>query len=180
MTTVDADISTAPEFSLPSTDGRTVSFADVAGENGTVIAFICNHCPYVVAAARRMVADARALAEDGIGFAAICANDAKRYPADGFDRMKEFAAQYQFPFPYLRDESQEVAAAYGARVTPDFFGFDRTGTLRYRGRLDGGGVKQFPEGEPRELLDAMRQVAREGTAPAVQHPAAGCSIKWRE
>lgn len=168
----------APHFTLPATDGRQVSLADVAGENGTVIAFICNHCPYVVAAARRMAEDAKTLAGEGVGFAAICANDATRYPADGFERMGEFAAQYGFSFPYLHDEGQDVARSYGAEVTPEFFGFDKSGVLAYRGRLDAGGTAQLPDNAPRELVDAMRAVAA-GNAPAAQNRAAGCSIKWK-
>ena len=169
----------APDFALPATDGRTVRLADVAGENGTVVAFICNHCPYVVSAARRLVADARTLADEGVGFVAICSNDAVNYPADSFERMKEFAETWGFPFPYLHDESQEVARAYGAVCTPDFFGFDRDLSLRYRGRMDGGGTAQPPEGAPRELVEAMRSVARTGAGPEVQMPAVGCSIKWK-
>lgn len=169
----------APEFTLPATDGRTVSLADVMGRNGAVVAFICNHCPYVVAAARRMVDDARTLMDEGVGFAAICANDAERYPADSFDRMKEFASQYGFSFPYLRDETQEVATAYGAQVTPEFFGIDADGVIRYRGRLDAGQTSPPPEGAPRELVEAMRAVAEQGEAPHTQHKAVGCSIKWK-
>ena len=134
----------APGFRLPATDGRSYALADVAGENGTVVVFICNHCPYVIAAARRMVEDARTLAAEGIGFAAICANDAARYPADSFERMKDFAEQYGFPFSYLHDESQEVAKAYGAVCTPDFFGYDKDMKLGYRGRLDAGKQGQPP------------------------------------
>lgn len=171
---------TAPDFTLPATDGATVSLADVAGPNGTVVAFICNHCPYVVAAARRMVADAKTLADEGIGFVAICANDAARYPADSFERMQGFAKDYGFPFPYLHDESQEVASAYGAAVTPDFFGLDRDGKILYRGRMDAGGTGRPPEDAPRELLEAMRTIARDAIAPATQHPPQGCSIKWKQ
>ena len=169
----------APAFSLPATDGSKVSLSDVMGENGAVVAFICNHCPYVVAAARRMVADAKTLAEEGVGFVAICSNDAARYPADGFDRMKEFAASYDFAFPYLHDESQEVASAFGAAVTPDFFGLDGSGRILYRGRLDAGERSAPPEGAPRELVEAMRQIASTGEAPAMQHPPRGCSVKWK-
>jgi len=169
----------APDFTLPATDGRTFSLADVMGPNGAVVAFICNHCPYVVAAARRMVADARTLMDEGVGFAAVCSNDAERYPADSFDRMKEFAAQYGFPFPYLHDESQAVAVAYGAQVTPEFIGVDREGVICYRGRLDAGQTSPPPEGAPRELLEAMRAVAERGEAPRTQHKAVGCSIKWK-
>jgi len=168
----------APDFMLPATDGRTLSLSDVMCGKGTVIAFICNHCPYVVAAARRMVEDARTLSDEGFGFAAICANDADRYPADSFERMKEFAAQYDFPFPYLHDETQTVAAAYGAEVTPEFFGIGRDGVVHYRGRLDEGRTSPPPAGAARELVEAMRIIER-GEDPPVQHRAAGCSIKWK-
>ena len=171
--------SPAPDFSLPATDGRVLTLADIAGANGTVIAFICNHCPYVVSSARRMVQDAKVLADDGIGFAAICANDAARYPADSFERMGEFAAANGFPFAYLHDESQAVAHAYGAEVTPDFFGIAADGTIRYRGRMDAGQTKAPPPDAARELVDAMRAIAATGEGPPVQNPPAGCSIKWR-
>lgn len=169
----------APSFSLPATDGRTVSLHDAAGKKGTVVAFICNHCPYVVSSARRMVEDAKALAAEGIGFVAICANDARRYPADSFERMGEFAKANGFSFPYLHDESQEVARAYGAEVTPDFFGLSAEGLIAYRGRMDAGQTGAPPAGAPRELVEAMRMIVEHGTGPATQHRPAGCSIKWR-
>ncbi|MEM8856337.1 MAG: thioredoxin family protein [Pseudomonadota bacterium] len=169
----------APDFTLPATDGRTIALSDIVMDHGAVVAFICNHCPYVVSSARRMVEDARTLMGEGIGFVAICANDAERYPADSFDRMKEFAEQYKFPFPYLHDESQKVAAAYGAAVTPDFFGLDHRGRVKYRGRMDEGTTSAPPDGAERELLEAMRMVARTGEGPATQHKPAGCSIKWK-
>ena len=169
----------APDFSLPSTGGEAVSLADVSGARGTVVAFICNHCPYVVSSARRMVDDARTLMGDGFGFVAICSNDATRYPADAFDRMGVFADSYGFPFPYLHDEAQQVATAYGARVTPDYFGLDASGIIRYRGRLDAGQTSPPPAGSPRELVEAMRQIADTGEGPANQQPPVGCSIKWR-
>ncbi|MBJ3776508.1 thioredoxin family protein [Acuticoccus mangrovi] len=169
----------APDFTLPATDGRMVSLADIMMDHGAVVAFICNHCPYVVAAARRIADDARTLMGEGVGFVAICSNDASRYPADSFERMGEFATAYGFAFPYLHDEDQRVAAAYGAVVTPDFFGLDGRGRLRYRGRLDAGGSGRLPPEAPRELVDAMRTVAATGDGPARQHPPVGCSIKWR-
>jgi peroxiredoxin len=171
----------APAFRLPGTDGRTYSLDDIAGENGTVVAFICNHCPYVIASARRMVEDARALKEHGVGFVAICANDAARSPADSFERMREFAREHDFPFPYLHDESQEIAATYGAQVTPDFFGCDADGRLAYRGRLDAGTAGAPPAGARRDLLEAMTAVAagRPAAAPADPPPSQGCTIKWR-
>jgi peroxiredoxin len=128
----------APDFRLPATDGRTYALADVAGEKGTVIVFICNHCPYVKAVIDRLVADARVLMAEGIGFAVICANDATNYPEDCFANMKRFATAHNFPFPYLHDETQSVARAYGAVCTPDYFGYDKAGQLKYRGRLDEG------------------------------------------
>jgi peroxiredoxin len=169
----------APDFSLPATDGRTYSLKDVAGETGAVIVFICNHCPYVKAVIGRLVADARVLMGEGVGFAAICSNDAKSYPEDSFPKMREFAKRHDFPFPYLHDESQDVARAYGALCTPDFFGYDRDLKLKYRGRLDEGRTTPPPPGARRELLEAMRAIARTGVAPADQVPSIGCSIKWK-
>ena len=116
----------APDFRLPATDGRTYALKDVAGEKGAVIVFICNHCPYVKAVIGRLVADARLLMGEGVGFAAIGSNDAARYPEDSFANMREFARRHHFPFPYLRDESQDAARAFGAVCTPDFFGYDRS------------------------------------------------------
>lgn len=169
----------APDFTLPATDGRTLSLSDVAGPRGTVVAFICNHCPYVVSAARRIRDTADTLMADGFGFAAICANDATRYPADSFPRMAEFAEAHGFTFPYLHDETQAVARAYGAEVTPDFFGLSGDGIIRYRGRMDAGTTSAPPQGAPRELVDAMETIALTGEGPQTQHPPAGCSIKWR-
>lgn len=168
----------APDFTLPATDGRRYALADIAGPNGTVVVFICNHCPYVKAVIDRMVADAKALLAEGIGFAAICSNDARSHPADGFDKMKTFAAQHGFPFPYLHDESQAVARAYGAVCTPDFFGFDSARRLEYRGRLDEGRTTPPPPGARRELVEAMRAIAA-GKDPGEQTPSIGCSIKWK-
>ena len=169
----------APDFSLSATDGRTYALKDVAGEKGTVIVFICNHCPYVRAVIDRLVADARLLMGEGVGFAAICSNDAESYPEDSFANMREFARWHDFPFPYLHDESQDAARAYGALCTPDFFGYDRNLKLKYRGRLDEGRTAPPPPGARRELVEAMRAVAATGQAPANQVPSIGCSIKWR-
>jgi len=171
--------SPAPDFRLPATDGKTYALADVAGEKGTVIVFICNHCPYVLRVIDRLVGDARALIEEGFGFAAICSNDAKAYPQDSFPRMKEFAKAHALPFPYLHDESQEVARAYGAVCTPDFFGYDKNRRLKYRARLDAGRMSPPPKDAKRELLDAMREIGRTGERPKEQIPTIGCSIKWK-
>ena len=169
----------APDFALPATDGRTYALKDVAGKKGTVIVFICNHCPYVQAVIGRMAADARMLMAEGIGFAAICANDAKNYPEDSFDNMKRFARAHELPFPYLHDETQNVARAYGAVCTPDYFGYDKELKLKYRGRLDEGRTSPPPKGSRRELVEAMRAIAATGEAPKEQIPSIGCSIKWK-
>lgn len=168
----------APDFTLPATDGRTLSLGDVAGPNGTLIMFICNHCPYVLSVLDRIIRDASDLQAMGVGVAAICANDAVAYPADSFDKMVEMAAAHAFPFPYLHDAEQTVARAYDAACTPDFFGFDAGGGLQYRGRLDGSGKTPSP-GAPRELFEAMRKVAETGQGPRDQVPSMGCSIKWK-
>ncbi|MEX0698003.1 MAG: thioredoxin family protein [Dongiaceae bacterium] len=169
----------APAFDLPGTDGKTHSLADVAGRNGTVVAFICNHCPYVKAVAGRMVADAKALAAEGIGFVAISANDPVSHPDDSFPNMKLFAEKYGFPFPYLFDASQQVARAWDAACTPEFYGIDKDGVVAYHGRLDEGRKDLPPAGAKRELLDAMRMIAKTGQGPAEQFPSVGCSIKWK-
>jgi peroxiredoxin len=169
----------APDFQLIATDGKTYALDDIAGSHGTVIVFICNHCPYVKAVIDRLVRDAKALMAEGIGFAAICSNDAVSHPEDSFDNMKDFARAHAFPFPYLHDESQTVARAYKAVCTPDFFGYDVDRRLRYRGRLDEGRTTPPPENARRELLEAMRAIASGGRAPAEQIPSVGCSIKWK-
>jgi peroxiredoxin len=181
MPTIDDELGKdAPQFLLPATDGKTYSLADVAGEKGTVVVFICNHCPYVRAVIDRLVADARALMNEGFGFVAISSNDAASFPADSFDNMKAFAEANQFPFPYLYDESQEIARAYGAVCTPDFFGINKDGTVQYRGRLDEGRRDPPPPGAKRELVDAMRMIARSGIGPVEQIPSIGCSMKWKD
>ena len=169
----------APDFRLPGTDGRTHALADVAGSRGTLVMFICNHCPYVLAVLDRILRDARDLAPLGIGVAAICSNDADAYPADGFEGMVAMARDRDFPFPYLHDADQTVARAYGAACTPDFFGLDAQGGLQYRGRLDASGRQAGPADAPRELFDEMRMVAETGRGPVDQVPSMGCSIKWK-
>jgi peroxiredoxin len=169
----------APDFRLPATDGRTLSLADVRGERGTLIVFICNHCPYVKAIVPRLVRDAKELQAQGIGVAAICSNDADAYPADSVDNMKAFAEAHGFTFPYLHDDSQDVARAYDAVCTPDFFGFNAADELQYRGRLDESKTTLVPDAR-RELYEAMSAVAETGQGPREQTPSMGCSIKWRE
>ncbi len=170
----------APALELPATDGQTYSLADISGPNGTLIMFICNHCPYVLAILDRLTQEAVELQKLGIGIAAICSNDAEAYPADRFEKMAELAKQAGFTFPYLHDESQLVARAYDAACTPDFFGFNNKGELQYRGRLDASRRDLAPEGIRRDLYEAMKQVADTGRGPEDQIPSMGCSIKWKQ
>lgn len=170
----------APDFDLPGIDGRRWRYADAAGPSGLVVAFICNHCPYVQAVADRIVREARALREAGVGFVAINSNDAAAYPDDSFEGMQAFARKHGFDFPYLHDETQAAARAYGAVCTPDFFGFDRERRLQYRGRLDASGKQPAAPDTKRELYEAMLQVARTGVGPDPQNPSIGCSIKWKD
>jgi len=171
--------SRAPDFDLPGTDGRRHTSASCRGPKGLLVAFICNHCPYVKAVIDRMVSDARVLMSESVGFAAICSNDAASYPEDSFENMKRFAEAHDFAFPYLHDETQTVARAYGAVCTPDFFGYDADRKLKYRGRLDEGRTVPPRAGAPRELVEAMRAIATTDVAPADQKPSIGCSIKWK-
>ena len=168
----------APEFKLNATDGKIYSLADVMGTNGTLVMFICNHCPYVKSIIGRIVVEARNLQDEGIGIAAICANDAETYPDDSFENMKLFAQFNGFSFPYLHDENQSVARAWDAVCTPDFFGLNANGGLQYRGRLDESKTKLI-EGAQRELYEAMLQIASTGNGPEHQIASMGCSIKWR-
>jgi peroxiredoxin len=168
----------APGFALKGVDGKTYSFADVRGAKGTLVVFICNHCPYVKASIDRIVAEAKALGEIGIGTIAIMPNDTRAYREDSFDNMKAFAAKHQFTFPYVIDETQDVARAYDAQCTPDFFGFNPQDELQYRGRLDSSRIQQAANAR-RDLFEAMKQIAETGRGPAEQMPSMGCSIKWR-
>jgi peroxiredoxin len=170
--------SKAPDFKLRGVDGRAYSLADVRGRNGTVVAFICNHCPYVRGIIDRMVTEAEALRALGVGTIAIMPNDTESYREDSFDNMKSFAARHSFTFPYVIDETQAVAKAYGAQCTPDFFGLNAQDKLQYRGRLDASRTTLVPNAR-RELFEAMRQIAEGGHGPAEQMPAMGCSIKWK-
>jgi peroxiredoxin len=172
--------SSAPPFELPDTEGKLVCYADVAGENGTLIVFICNHCPYVKAIVDRLARDIAELQKLGIGAAAIMSNDWNAYPQDAPDFMTIFANKHGFTFPYLIDGDQSVARAYDAVCTPDFFGFDNKGGLQYRGRLDASRKEAGPNDLKRELYEAMKLVAETGRGPKEQTPSMGCSIKWRD
>ncbi len=169
----------APDFALPGTDGRQWRLHDIAGPRGTLIMFICNHCPYVLAVMDRILRDARDLQALGIGIAAISANDPVSYPEDSFDNMRRMATDRAFPFPYLFDESQDVARAYDAACTPDFFGYDAALGLQYRGRLDASGRQPGQPDARRDLYEAMKQIAETGKGPQEQVPSLGCSIKWK-
>ena len=168
----------APDFDLPGIDGRRWTLADCRGENGVLVMFICNHCPYVKAVMDRIVRDARDLQQHGVGCVAIMSNDPTDYPEDSFENMARIAAQMAFPFPYLLDETQAVAKAYGAVCTPDFFGYNAALGLQYRGRLDASRKDSAPVDARRDLYEAMVGVAQTGRGPAEQIPSMGCSIKW--
>ncbi|MCB2081982.1 MAG: thioredoxin family protein [Hyphomicrobiales bacterium] len=167
----------ASDFNLPGTDGKQYTLADVRGPNGLVVMFICNHCPFVQAILDKILRDAKELQALGIGVVAISANDAEEYPEDSPENMRKLAEAKGFTFPYLHDASQQVARAYDAICTPDFFGFNSDLKLQYRGRLDDSSMQHKPGGE-RELFTAMKQVAETGKALAPQNPSIGCSIKW--
>src|SRR5499425_1448780 len=169
----------ANDFALQGIDGKTYSLAEVRGPKGTLVVFICNHCPYVKASISRIVAEAKALRQIGIGTIVIMPNDTENYPEDSFDNMKAFAARHGFTFPYVIDTTQEVARAYGAQCTPDFFGFNAQDELQYQGRLDASRTSLVPSAR-RELFEAMTQVAETGRGPLEQTASMGCSIKWRD
>ena len=170
----------AHDFQLKSTDNKMISLNDVKGANGTLIMFICNHCPYVKAVTKDIVEDCKKLKDLGINSAAICANDAENYPEDSFDNMILFAKKNQFNFPYLVDETQEVAKTYDAVCTPDFFGYNKNLELQYRGRLrELKNLIPVREGES-DLFEAMKVIAKIGKGPENQIPSAGCSIKWKQ
>ncbi|HAH65275.1 MAG TPA: thioredoxin family protein [Rhizobiales bacterium] len=169
----------APAFTLPGVDGKSHSLETLRGPKGTLVMFICNHCPYVKAVIDRIVRDAQELAAYGVSAVAISSNDTVHYPEDSFDNMKRFAEAHRFGFPYLFDESQDVARAYGAACTPDFFGFNDKLELQYRGRLDASRKEAAHAGVRRDLFEAMKGVALTGRGPREQAPSIGCSIKWK-
>lgn len=168
----------AIDFSLPGVDGRRWTLDDCKGEKGLLVMFICNHCPYVKAILDRLVRDTRELREIGINSVAIMSNDPRQYQEDSFENMQKTARDNDFSFPYLVDETQEVAKAYGAVCTPDFFGYNAGLQLQYRGRLDASRKETAPGDAHRDLFEAMKQVAESGAGPEEQIPSMGCSIKW--
>ena len=180
VSTPDAELGRpAIPFSLPSTTGETVTLESARGPKGLLIVFMCNLCPYVKAIIDRLIRDAKDLRALGINTVAISSNDVETHPEDSFEKMKAWAEEKNFPFPYLFDESQEVAKAYGAVCTPDFFGYDADLKLRYRGRLDESKKDTAPEGAERELYEAMKEIAETGRTSIPQIPSMGCSIKWK-
>ena len=168
----------AIDFDLPGIDGKNWNLADCAGENGLLVMFICNHCPYVKSIRDRIVRDTRELESLGVNTVAIMSNDQAMYEEDSFENMRKVSDEYGFNFPYLIDETQQVAKAYGAVCTPDFFGYNSDLKLQYRGRLDESRKQAAAEDVPRDLFEGMRQVAETGKGPAEQIPSMGCSIKW--
>lgn len=167
------------DFALPGVDGRIWTLEACRGEKGLLVMFICNHCPYVKAIRERLVRDTRELLDYGIRSVAIMSNDPAEYPEDSYENMKKITAEHDYPFPYLLDETQEVAKAYGAVCTPDFFGYNSRLELQYRGRLDASRKETAPTDARRDLFEAMKQVAETGEGPSEQIPSMGCSIKWR-
>jgi Peroxiredoxin len=170
----------APDFNLPGIDGKYWTLADCRGDKGTLVMFICNHCPYVRAIQERLVRDARDLLDYSIKSVAIMANDPTDYPEDSFNNMIKAAKKFGYPFPYLYDETQEIARAFGAVSTPDFFGYNADLKLQYRGRLDASRTEPAPADARRDLFEAMKQITVTGRGPKDQIASMGCSIKWRK
>ena len=168
----------AENFELNSTKNKKISLNDVKGENGTLIMFICNHCPYVKAVIEDIVNDCKRLETNGVKSVAICSNDVKNYPEDSFENMIKFSKDNNFNFPYLIDETQDIAKNYGAVCTPDFFGYNKNLELQYRGRIrELKDLKPVTSGDS-ELYKAMKQIAETGKGPNNQIPSMGCNIKW--
>jgi peroxiredoxin len=170
----------APDFGLLGVDGKTLTRDECAGVNGLLVMFICSHCPYVKAINHKLVRDCGELLEFGISSVAIMSNDTRTYPEDSYDNMQLAARKFAYPFPYLFDATQEVAKAYGAVCTPDFFGYNADLQLQYRGRLDESGQRQGDDHARRDLFLAMKQVSETGLGPKMQIASMGCSLKWRE
>jgi peroxiredoxin len=168
----------AIDFALPGVDGNTWTLDSCKGEKGLLVMFICNHCPYVKSIRDRIVRDTSGLKAMGINSVAIMSNDPTEYAEDSFDNMKKIAAEFNYPFPYLLDETQQVAKSYGAVCTPDFFGYNADLQLQYRGRLDESRKEAAGDDVRRDLFEAMKLVAETGRGPADQIPSMGCSIKW--
>lgn len=170
----------ALDFELSDADGQRFSLSEVKGSAGTVVMFICNHCPYVKAIADRIARDCEELKSFNVSSIAVMSNDIESYPEDSPVNMKKFAEKFGFSFPYVFDESQKIGRAYGAVCTPDFFGFNGELQLQYRGRLDSSRNQPASVNARRELLEAMREISSTGIGPLSQTASIGCSIKWRD
>ena len=170
----------APDFALPGIDGKTWTLNDCSGSQGLLVMFICNHCPYVKAIRDRLVRDTKELQAMGINSVAIMSNDLSLYEEDSFENMKKVAAEFDFNFPYLIDETQQIAKNYGAVCTPDFFGYNENLQLQYRGRLDESRKEAADPNVRRDLFEAMKLVSETGKGPKDQIPSMGCSIKWKD
>lgn len=169
----------AIDFTLLGVDQQQWTLDKCRGEHGLLVMFISNHCPYVQAIREKLVRDTLDLMALGINSVAIMSNDTVAYPDDSLENMILVSQEFNFPFPYLLDETQEVARAYDAVCTPDFFGYNAGMGLQYRGRLDAAGPKSEDDSQQRELFEAMKRVAATGHGPEQQIPSMGCSIKWR-
>jgi peroxiredoxin len=169
----------APEFSLADPEQKIWSLEDCRGSRATLVMFLSNHCPFVKAALPRLIRDLERLKSEGVSAVGIMSNNVEKFTADRPEEMQRLSEAMNFPFPYLFDEAQQVASDYGAVCTPDFFGFNQDLELQYRGRLDAGRTEEPPADSPRELFDAMLQIARTGLGPKQQTPSVGCSIKWK-
>lgn len=167
-----------PNFELLGVDNQIWNKDKCMGDNGLVVMFICNHCPYVKSIQGKLVEDAFVMKSFGVNTVAIMSNDVNDYPEDSFENMQKMAEQHQYPFPYLLDEKQYVAKEYGAVCTPDIFGLNNNGILHYRGRLDSAGLEESAKKLPRDLVNAMQQLCNEGKITSQQLPSMGCSIKW--
>jgi len=165
-------------FELKSTANQLITLNDIKGKNGTLIMFICNHCPYVKAVISDIVKDCKDLEVEGIKSVAIMSNDTTNYPEDSFENMVKFYNRHEFTFPYLIDETQSVAAGFNAVCTPDFFGYNRKLELQYRGRIRELKNLQPVRNEESDLLIAMKMIAKTGSGPKKQIPSMGCNIKW--
>ena len=169
----------AIDFNLKGVDGNHYNLDSLKGQNGLLVMFICNHCPYVKSIIHRIIRDTKELKDLGVNSVAIMSNDPAEYEEDSFENMQKIATKMNFPFPYLIDETQEVAKSYGAVCTPDFFGYNSDLGLQYRGRLDESRKETIADAK-RDLFEAMKEVAISGNGPDAQIPSMGCSIKWFE
>ncbi|MFK8011591.1 MAG: thioredoxin family protein [Marinicellaceae bacterium] len=169
-----------PDFNLLGVDGKSWDMNQCMGQNGLVVMFICNHCPYVKSIQSKLVEDALLMKDFGINVVAIMSNDVNDYPEDSFENMRKIAEKFHYPFPYLLDATQQIAKSYGAVCTPDIFGLDNSGTLQYRGRIDSAGSKKTNEKLTRDMVNAMKELVDLGQITTEQIPSMGCSIKWIE